>query len=226
MPDTRELFDKISKYYDFLNTLFSAGIDARWRKQLVAGIDSGSTVIDVATGTAEVISEGFKKNLIGVAIGIDPSRKMLKIGKEKLDKIHADKKYLLVDAVAETIPFKDNMFDAATIAFGIRNTIDYKKSLTEISRVLKPGGKIGILEFGIPSLPVLKQLYLMYFKFIMPFVGSLFGNRKEYKYLSESTINFPQKNSFTEVINECGFSGCMYQELTFGIAILYTANKP
>ena len=225
MPDTKDLFNKISKYYDFLNTVFSIGIDRKWRIKLVNQIAVGSSVLDVATGTAEVISEGFKNNIFSKSIGLDPSIEMLKIGNNKLNTKFLGNSFLLIKGTAEDLPFGDSSFDAATIAFGIRNTLDYEKSLQEMFRVIKPGGKIAILEFAIPTYPFVRQLYLFYFKNLIPLVGSVLGSKEEYKYLSESTFNFPQRLKFLDVMRHSGFINCEYKELTLGITIIYTGLK-
>jgi len=225
MPDTKDLFNKISKYYDLLNTVFSAGIDRKWRYKLVNQLDKGSSVLDIATGTAEVIAEGLNEEIFSRTIGLDPSIEMLKIGNDKLKRKFGEKDFLLIDGTAEILPFNDDSFDASTAAFGIRNTLNYKKSLDEMYRVIRPGGKVAILEFAIPTYPIIKQIYLIYFRHLMPVVGSFFGSKKEYKYLSESTLAFPQRLDFIEVLNDIGFKKCEYKELTLGIAIIYTGLK-
>ncbi len=225
MPDTKSLFDKISRYYDLLNTVLSLGIDKRWRKKLVRRVDKGSTVLDVATGTAEVISEGFKNEVFSESVGLDPSMKMLEIGFGKLNAGRKDNPFLLIQGTAENLPFGDNSFDAVTIAFGIRNTIHYRTSLKEMFRVIRPGGKVAILEFSIPTYPVVRQVYLFYFRYVIPFVGSMFSSRKEYEYLSESTLGFPQRTKFLDVMTGSGFADCRYEELTLGIAIIYVGVK-
>ena len=225
MPETKDLFNKISKYYDILNTVFSAGIDRKWRIKLVNQVTKGSDVLDVATGTAEVISEGFRNDIFSKSIGLDPSKEMLKIGNKKLYSKYTENSFLLVEGTAENLPFDDNSFDATTIAFGIRNTLDYNKSLKEMFRVIKPGGKIAVLEFAIPTYPFIRQLYLLYFKHLMPLIGSLFSSKKEYKYLSESTLKFPQRLRFLDVMRDSGFVNCDYEEQTLGIAIIYIGFK-
>lgn len=225
MPDTKDLFNNISNNYDLLNTLFSAGIDKRWRKILVKNIDRDSFILDVATGTAEVLIEGFNLSRFNTGFGIDPSIEMLKIGKDKLQKKELANISSLFQSAAENIPFKSNTFDGVTIAFGIRNTINYNQSLKEIHRVLKKHGKLAILEFAIPKLTVFSSIYLLYFKYVMPFIGSLFGSRKEYKYLSDSTTEFPQREVFKEIMENSGFNECKFTELSFGIAVIYTGIK-
>ena len=160
MPDTKALFDKISNNYDLLNSLFSAGIDKIWRKNLVNNFDNNSFILDVATGTAEVLVEGFSLSKINTGLGIDPSIEMLKIGKAKLNKKGLRNKSSLFKSEAENLPFKNNTFDGITIAFGIRNTKDYNSSLLEMQRVLKKGGKLAILEFAIPRISVFSTFYL------------------------------------------------------------------
>jgi len=225
MPDTKDLFDKISNNYDLLNSLFSAGIDKIWRKILVRNFNNDSFILDVATGTAEVMIEGFSLSKIKTGLGIDPSIEMLKIGKDKLRNKGLNNNTSLFKSEAENLPFKDNIFDGITIAFGIRNTKDYYRSLGEMHRVLKNDGTIAILEFAIPKISIFTSLYLFYFKNIMPFIGSIFGNRKEYKYLSDSTTEFPQREVFKNIMTESGFRECVFKELSFGIAVIYTGIK-
>ena len=225
MPDTKDLFDRISNHYDLLNSLFSAGIDKIWRKKLVSVFDNNSFILDVATGTAEVLLEGFNLSRINTGLGVDPSIEMLKIGKDKINKKGLSQNTNLFKSEAENLPFKDNIFDGITIAFGIRNTKDYNSSLLEMHRVLKMGGKLAILEFAIPRISIFTSIYLFYFKYIMPFIGSLFGSRKEYKYLSDSTSGFPQREVFQNIMTECGFNECKFKELSFGIAVIYTGIK-
>jgi len=225
MPDTKALFDKISNHYDLLNSVFSVGIDKIWRKKLVKKIKPGSFVLDVATGTGEVLIEGFKLASVNTGFGIDPSIEMLKIGKDKLNKKSLDSSSSMFQGAAENLPFKDDTFEGITIAFGIRNTIDYSGSLKEMHRVLKTGGTVAILEFAIPKISIFTSIYLMYFKYLMPFIGSLFGSRKEYRYLSDSTTQFPQRDTFKNIMGDCGFRECRYEELSFGIAVIYTGIK-
>lgn len=222
MPETSHIFDKIAGHYDLLNTLFSLGVDKYWRKELSAEASGRSFILDIATGTAEVpiaISERYGCHRV---VGIDPSIKMLAIGLAKT------RKFTNIDLLQgrnEHLPFPDNTFDAVTIAFGIRNTRDLRLSLQEILRVLKPGGKLYILEFTTPTSPFFRPVFLLYSGYVMPLIGSLFGSRKEYEYLSDSSAAFPQRESFTEIMEDAGFKNTDYRELTLGISAIYNGTK-
>ena len=225
MPDTKELFNKVAKHYDKLNTIFSFGLHKLWRKKLAAKLSNNSEVLDIATGTADVALEIAKQHPNSRITGLDPSLGMLEIGRKKITKKNLQDKIKLISGVAEDIPYDDYEFDYATISFGIRNTVDYKKSLKEILRVLRSGGKLYVLEFAEPKNFIFRPIYMFYFRSIMPLIGKLFGRKKEYKYLSESTLSFPQRKEFIRSMAECGFINCEYEELTLGTVILYSGTK-
>ena len=225
MPETKFLFNKIAKHYDLLNSVFSLGIDKLWRKKLAKEVSERNLILDIATGTAEVAIETARFAPHAKIVGIDPSTEMLKIGEEKIIDLDLDDQISLREGYGEKLPFEDNTFDAITIAFGIRNTLDFEKSLAEMLRVLKPGGKVSILEFAIPSNFVFKPIYLFYFKYIMPLIGSIFGSKNEYKYLSDSTTSFPQRKDFINILKQTGFNNTSMEELTMGISIIYTGIK-
>ncbi len=221
MPDTTHIFNKVASHYDLLNSLFSLGIDYRWRKELSLEMKSCNLVLDVATGTAEVALH-LARNGTTQIVGVDPSIEMLRIAQKKIGKNH---RIFLVQGKNEHLPFEDNSFDGITIAFGIRNTSDLKTSLDECFRVLKEKGKIAILEFTIPQNILFKPLFLAYFRYIMPLITSIFGTSREYTYLSESVERFPQREHFINILEKSGFTYPTYRELTMGIASIYTAIK-
>jgi len=225
MPETTSLFNKIAKHYDSLNTLFSFGMDKIWRKQLAEQIRGSHLILDIATGTGEVAIETIKKLEDSKVIGIDPSAQMLELANQKSKSPQYSNKIMLVQGFAEYLPFGSDKFDAVTIAFGIRNTLNPLESLTEMKRVLKPGGKVAILEFTIPKNRIFAPLYLFYFKKFLPFVGSFFGNKKEYKYLSDSTSEFPQREKFIEIMKDAGLKHQESIELMIGTVIIYTGVK-
>lgn len=225
MPETTSLFNKIAKHYDSLNTFFSFGMDKLWRKKLVEQISNSNLILDIATGTGEVAIEATKKLVGSKVIGIDPSAEMLGLAKQKCSSPKYRDKISIVQGFAENLPFKDKTFDAITIAFGIRNTVDPLKSLNEMNRVLKSGGKVAILEFTIPKNAIFAPLYLFYFKKFLPFVGSFFGSKKEYKYLSDSTTEFPQREKFIELMKEAQFDPHESIELMIGTVIIYKGSK-
>lgn len=226
MPETVTLFNKVAKRYDSLNTLFSLGMDRLWRKRLAEEIRGSSLVLDIATGTGEVAMETVRKLRGCKVVGVDPSAEMLGLAKQKIASSGRSVAVTLAQCQAEDLPFKDGVFDAVTIAFGIRNTVDPARSLAEMKRVLKPGGKAGILEFAIPRNKYFSPLYLFYFKNILPLVGSLFGTGGEYRYLSDSTSAFPQREDFIHLLKEAGFKPDKSIELMMGIVIIYTALRP
>lgn len=221
MPDTVRLFDRVAKRYDALNTFFSLGMDKQWRQRLADEIRGAKSILDVATGTGEVALETVKRLGDCRVTGVDPSPEMLELARKKLESLGESGTINLAQCEAENLPFKDGAFDAATIAFGIRNTNDPEKSLSEMKRVLKPGGKAAILEFAIPQNKFFAPLYLFYFKRIMPLVGSVFGTGTEYKYLSDSTSAFPQREGFISMMEEAGFDAIKSIELMTGICIIY-----
>ncbi|MCY4262202.1 MAG: bifunctional demethylmenaquinone methyltransferase/2-methoxy-6-polyprenyl-1,4-benzoquinol methylase UbiE [Candidatus Dadabacteria bacterium] len=225
MPETKKIFDEVARHYDWLNTLFSLGIHKFWRKKLAAQLDYDEYNLDIATGTAEVAIEVARKHPESRTVGVDPSMNMLRIGKKKIAEQNLSEKIRLVSAAAENLPFSEKQFSSVTIAFGIRNTVDYKLSLKEIRRVLKVGGRLLILEFAIPRNPVFKPGYMFYFKVLMPFIGSLYGRGREYRYLAESAASFPQRKNFILDLEEAGFCDCSYSELTMGIVALYSATR-
>jgi demethylmenaquinone methyltransferase/2-methoxy-6-polyprenyl-1,4-benzoquinol methylase len=150
---------------------------------------------------------------------------MLKLAKSKIDSGGISRRIVFSQCSAEMLPFEDNTFDAVTIAFGIRNTLDPQKSLSEMRRVLKPGGKASILEFALPRNKIFSLCYLFYFRNFLPFVGSLFGTGNEYKYLSDSTSAFPQREGFVRLMEGSGFRVEKSVELTMGVAIIYIGVK-
>ncbi len=226
MPDTVGLFNKVAGRYDALNTFFSLGMDRHWRKRLSDEIKGSLLVLDVATGTGEVAMEAVR-NLGGGCrvVGADPSARMLELARKKIASNGQDGRISLARCGAENLPFRDAVFDAVTIAFGIRNTSDPLKSLTEMERVLKPGGKAGIMEFAIPKNKLFAPVYLFYFRNILPLVGSLFGTGSEYRYLSESTSAFPQRESFVKLMEDAGFEAGKTIELMMGIVVIYVGIK-
>jgi len=225
MPETKSLFNRVAEHYDLLNTLLSFGMDRSWRRRLAEEITSSNLVLDIATGTADVAIEVVKKWNGCFAIGIDPSKQMLDLAHTKLETARVKKKIALVEGFAEDLPFKNGTFDAITIAFGIRNTIDPLISLKEMNRVLKPSGRAGILEFALPRNRLFAPLYMSYIRNMFPFLGSFFGKKNEYQYLVDSIPTFPQRDGFTRLMEEAGFSVIKPIELTMGTVIIYVGVK-
>lgn len=223
-----EMFNHIAPRYDFLNRILSGGIDIAWRKKALALLskDKPMRILDVATGTADLAIMAAQQLKPDQIIGIDISPKMLEAGREKIEKKSLRQMIVLQEGDSEAINFPDHSFDAVTVAFGVRNFEHLEKGLEEIRRVLKPGGRLVILEFSKPSFPVWKQLYNGYMKYIAPVLaGWLSRNRKAYVYLNNSIQSFPEGNAFLDVMKKTGFKETTCKKLTFGISSLYTGEK-
>ena len=227
MPETKSLFDSISKRYDLLNTALSLGLDRYWRKTLVEKTPTKaplSLALDVAVGTAGVAIE-ISKRWQGYVLGIDPSEKMLKLAMKKIKRLGMEEDISLIQGVAEDLPFRDRTFDTATIAFGIRNTADPLQSLREIRRVLRPGGRVGILEFAVPKNRLFKPFYLFYLQNVLPLLASIVSRGEAYRYLADSIVDFPQREEFVELMKKAGFRFRKAVELTMGTVILYVGSR-
>jgi demethylmenaquinone methyltransferase / 2-methoxy-6-polyprenyl-1,4-benzoquinol methylase len=222
------MFDDIAFRYDFLNRFLSAGIDIKWRKKAINQIKDlqPQNILDVATGTADVAimaSSILKPKKI---VGIDISDGMLEIGRKKVLKAGLENIIELLNGDSETINFKDDSFDAVTVAFGVRNFQHLEKGLSEIYRVLKPGGKLVVLEFSKPKMPGVKGVYNLYMQVICPNVGKLFSkNRNAYKYLDESIKKFPEGKNFTNILDNLGYKDTYCKPLSFGICSIYCGTK-
>ncbi len=222
------MFNDIAKRYDFLNRFLSAGIDIGWRKkglkQLVA--IKPTTLLDVATGTADVAILASSMLNPEKIIGIDISDGMLEIGRQKIKKLSLENKIELFNGDSEAIKFEDNSFDAVTVSFGVRNFQDLEKGLSEIKRVLKPGGKLMVLEFSKPKLPLVKAVYNFYMKLVTPNMGRLFSkNKNAYKYLDESIKKFPEGKNFINVLDKLGYKETYNKTLSLGICSIYCGIK-
>lgn len=222
------MFNDIAFKYDFLNRFLSAGIDIRWRKKAIQQIADlhPKNILDVATGTADVaiMASGILKP--EKITGIDISDGMLEIGRQKVEKAGLKGIIELLNGDSETINFKDNSFDAVTVAFGVRNFQHLEKGLSEILRVLKPGGKLVVLEFSKPKTPGVKSFYDLYMKVITPNVGKLFSkNRNAYKYLDESIQKFPEGKNFTQILDNLGYLNTYCKPLSLGICSIYCGTK-
>ncbi len=222
------MFDKIAFRYDFLNRFLSAGIDVSWRKKAIKQLKAlqPKYILDVATGTGDVAILA-EKMLHPVKItGIDISEGMLDIGRKKLEKLGLQNKVELLAGDSEIINFADNSFDAITVAFGVRNFQNLEKGLTEMLRVLRPGGKLVVLEFSRPKQFVFKTVYNLYMKTIAPGFGKLIAKNKDaYEYLNESVQRFPEGADFIEILNKAGYRATYYKTLTLGICSIYCGSK-
>ena len=223
-----QMFDTISGEYDSLNRVISFGIDVKWRKkvvQLVADTQPES-ILDIATGTGDLIINMAKKTAATKLIGLDISEGMLSVGRKKINTDGLGDRIEMVQADSENMPFKDNSFDAITVAFGVRNFEHLEKGLGEILRVLKPGGIFIILETSVPTKTPYKQGYKIHCKYILPTVGRIFSKDKDaYAYLSESASVFPFGEALNNILRKIGFTNVVDTPQTFGVATLYTASK-
>jgi demethylmenaquinone methyltransferase/2-methoxy-6-polyprenyl-1,4-benzoquinol methylase len=225
-----DMFDQIAHRYDFLNRFLSAGIDISWRKKALAQL-SGIPIrhmLDVATGTADVAIMAMEqlKPPPACITGIDISDGMLELGRKKLVQKRLNDRITLLNGDSEAINFPDQTFEAITVSFGVRNFANLKKGLTEMLRVLKPGGKLVVLEFSKPKVPGIKNLYNLYTRIIAPGAGGwISGNRKAYKYLNDSINAFPEGQKFLDILQETGYVDCYKKTLSFGICTIYCGSK-
>ena len=222
-----QMFDAISKNYDGLNRVISFGIDVKWRKKVVAivGENNPKQILDIATGTGDLAIMMATLNPERI-VGLDISAGMLEVGKQKISKANLSDKIEMLVGDSENMPFEDNTFDAITVSFGVRNFANLDKGLTEIKRVLKPNGKLVILETSVPTKFPYKQGYCFHTSVILPVVGKLFSKDKvAYSYLSESANSFPFGEKFNNILLKNGFTTATDKPVTFGVASIYTATK-
>ncbi|MCK5787500.1 MAG: bifunctional demethylmenaquinone methyltransferase/2-methoxy-6-polyprenyl-1,4-benzoquinol methylase UbiE [Chlamydiia bacterium] len=222
-----EMFDNISPKYDFLNHFLSMGIDIQWRKKVVSIIEKSGAknILDIATGTGDLAIAMSKINPEKIT-GLDLSEGMLKIGIEKIKEKNLSSLIEMIQGDSEDLPFSDNTFDAITVSFGVRNFENLSKGLSEIYRVLKPGGTFVILEFSQPQKAPMKQLYGFYSKYILPTMGKIISSDSSaYTYLPESVEAFPYGKELLAILKNTGFINETAKELTFGISTIYHSNK-
>jgi demethylmenaquinone methyltransferase/2-methoxy-6-polyprenyl-1,4-benzoquinol methylase len=223
-----EMFNNIAGRYDFLNRFLSAGIDLRWRKKAIRQLAplQPKTMLDVATGTADMALLADQLLHPDKIIGIDISEGMLDVGRQKIKQQERSAVIELLKGDSEAINFPNDTFDAVMVAFGVRNFQDLERGLSEIRRVLKPGGRLVILEFSKPKAPVVKTIYQLYMKWITPGLGKLFSkNREAYQYLDESIRRFPEREKLVAVMNQTGYQQSNYKTLSLGICCIYCGEK-
>lgn len=224
----KNMFDAIAYRYDFLNRFLSAGIDVRWRKKAIRQLKRyrPKQILDVATGTGDFALISYDILKPEKITGIDISNAMLDIGKKKIAKAGLQQQIELLNGDSEAILFDANSFDAVTVAFGVRNFENLEAGLQEIKRVLKPGGRLVILEFTRPSAPIIKEMYRFYMKFAAPKIGKAISKDKDaYQYLNDSVMQFPEKESFIHILNKSAYRNAFYKTLTLGICTIYCAEK-
>jgi demethylmenaquinone methyltransferase/2-methoxy-6-polyprenyl-1,4-benzoquinol methylase len=226
------MFDAIAPRYDLLNHLLSAGIDRRWRATAIKslGLTGHETLLDVCTGTADVAIQARRGGPSGRraarVVGVDFAGAMLSYGRRKVRDAGEDRRITLVRGDASALPVRDASVDAVTVAFGIRNVERPERACAEMARALRPGGRLAILEFGVPRVPGISTLYLWYFKYLLPGVGRLVsGHTAAYSYLPASVGAFPPPAAFMAILEQAGFIDVRADSLTFGIVYLYTARR-
>jgi demethylmenaquinone methyltransferase/2-methoxy-6-polyprenyl-1,4-benzoquinol methylase len=238
------MFDKIAFRYDFLNRFLSGGIDIYWRRrairELVGHRDAGTgaggegavaaaatkTILDVATGTADMAIMMARYLSASHITGIDISTGMLEIGRQKITRLQMEKKISLQTGDSEAIHFPDAHFDAVTVAFGVRNFEKLEKGLQEMLRVLKPGGRLVVLEFSQPKTPGVRHVYDLYLRLVAPNIGKMVSSSREaYQYLNDSVKAFPEGANFIRIMETCGYSNTRLRRLSLGICSLYVGEK-
>ncbi|MBY0476552.1 MAG: bifunctional demethylmenaquinone methyltransferase/2-methoxy-6-polyprenyl-1,4-benzoquinol methylase UbiE [Chitinophagaceae bacterium] len=222
-----QMFDEIAPRYDVLNRFLSAGIDVSWRRKALAKLKElkPKLMLDVATGTGDVAIMAARELQPEKIIGIDISEKMLEGGRVKVSAKGLETVIELKSGDSETINFPDATFDAVTVAFGVRNFENLEKGLSEIHRVLKPGGRLVVLEFSKPLIPGFRQLCNLYIGFITPRIAGTVSNKKAYQYLNNSIKAFPEGKQFVAVLNKTGFTNTTCKPLTLGICSIYCGDK-
>jgi demethylmenaquinone methyltransferase/2-methoxy-6-polyprenyl-1,4-benzoquinol methylase len=223
----RSLFNAIAYRYDLLNHLLSGGIDLYWRRKAIEHLrpDAPRTILDVATGTGDFALAALRLNPERV-VGVDIAENMLAIGREKLRRRGAQHRVTFELGDAERLAFSDGTFDAAIVAFGVRNFENLNQGLREMRRVLNPGGRVIILEFSRPQTAPFRQIYLAYFRTILPLIGRLVsGHTGAYTYLPDTVMRFPEGPAFLEQLRASGFDDLREERLTFGIATMYSGRR-
>ncbi len=222
-----KMFDTISENYDGLNRVISFGIDTTWRKKVIKLITATNpqNALDIATGTGDLAISLAEAGINNVT-GLDLSEGMLSVGRKKIKEKNLANKITMVQGDSEALPFKDNHFDAISVAFGVRNFENLQKGLAEIYRVLKPGGIFVVLETSVPTKTPFKQGYSLYTKYMLPVIGKIFSKDKvAYQYLSDSAAVFPYGKKFNNILQKIGFTSIENKPQTFGVATIYTASK-
>jgi demethylmenaquinone methyltransferase/2-methoxy-6-polyprenyl-1,4-benzoquinol methylase len=225
--EVAEMFNNISKRYDFLNHFLSLGIDKIWRKKAIKQLRDlqPKKMLDIATGTGDFAVAAMKLNPTEV-IGVDISQGMLDVGIEKMKRKGLDHVIQMRIGDSEELPFEDGYFDALTVGFGVRNYENLEKGLTDMLRVLRPGGRAIILEFSKPKKFPMKQLFGFYSKRIIPFFGKRISkDERAYAYLPESVAAFPEGKAFTDILEKIGYTDVKAKTVSGGIATIYSGTK-
>ncbi len=229
-PETRmvrEMFDRIAPRYDLLNRILSAGTDVRWRRRAVNALmlPDGGRVLDVCSGTADLLLETLGRDKSASGLGVDLSAGMLACGLGKLRRAGLEGRAAVTVGDAVRLPAPSNAFDGVLVAFGIRNVADHVGALLEMHRILRPGGRVVVLEFSVPR-GFFGSLYRLYFEHVLPRVGALVsGDASAYRYLPASVGQFPKPEAFGALMRRAGFSEVAFERLTGGIAHLYRGRR-
>jgi demethylmenaquinone methyltransferase/2-methoxy-6-polyprenyl-1,4-benzoquinol methylase len=220
-----EMFDRIAARYDLVNRVLSLGIDQRWRTRTVAALSlrSGQRVLDVATGTGDLALKIAALHPDVSVVGLDPSQGMLAIARDKVQRLALEERVQLCVGDAQDLPFEAASFDGLCIAFGIRNVPDRARALREMARVVRPGGRIAILELSEPR-GILGPLARFHVHTLVPRIGALLSGKREYRYLEQSIAAFPPAQSFAELMSQSGLRLLAVTPLTFGVCHLYVAT--
>jgi demethylmenaquinone methyltransferase / 2-methoxy-6-polyprenyl-1,4-benzoquinol methylase len=222
------MFDAIAPRYDLLNHVLSAGMDRGWRDRAVdaLSLSSGARVLDLCTGTGDLAIAIVHRTNGATVVGVDFAGEMLRLARVKVNGASLQRRIRLVRGDAAGIPLPDGSCDAATIAFGIRNVAEPQRALAELARVIKPGGRLAILEFGEPRIPGIRTLYSWYFRYVLPVVGRLISKHQSaYSYLPASVGAFPPPSDFSRILGATGFSQVRAVPLTLGIVYLFVAER-
>ena len=223
------MFDAVAPRYDLLNRVLSFGIDRYWRTQAVRLLadEQPTRVLDVATGTADLALKAHRMLHPREVAGVDLSAEMLRYGREKIDRKGLSSRISLVQGDAANLPFDDDTFDAALVAFGVRNFENLTAGLRDIGRVLRPGGRLVVLEFSTPRSAPIKPLYAWYSRHVLPRIGgALSPDQGAYEYLPSSVAAFPDGPDFLDRMADSGYADLLWRPLTFGIASLYRGTVP
>lgn len=228
------MFDAIAGRYDLLNRILSLGMDQRWRKAASRALDLApnrpARVLDVATGTGDLALEIARQFPLATVTGLDPSERMLAIARQKAVNRNQNQtlstRLVLLAGDAQRLEFPDGYFDGATIAFGIRNVPDRLRGLREMRRVVRPGGKVVVLELAQPRRGWLALGPRFYIRVVVPLIGALLSGRREYRYLQRSIHAFPPANEFADLMQTAGLSEVRYRSMTFGAVTLFVGTVP
>ena len=226
--ENRSMFDSIAKYYDGTNKILSFGLDKTWRIRAVGrlGPTSGAKYLDVGCGTGDIALEILRQAPASQVIGIDPSEGMLFLGQAKIASAGLSRSISLVPGNVLNLEFEDNSFDGSITSFCIRNVTDRRRGLREIHRVVRPGGKVVILELTQPTGRIMGPLFSVYARVIMPVLTKIMSSVPAYRYLADSMVDFPRPQAVKALMEETGFVDCLYTHMTGGIVTLFVGQVP